>query len=102
MSLFYSQIILAEEQVYRLPKDIQATSQYINLQLDPELSDYNGNTVIDIEVSKTAKGVGIHWKNLTVKSIMLVSGKNKRTLTATEGEYDIQWLSDGNPIKEGK
>jgi alanyl aminopeptidase len=100
--LFTSQVSFASEQNHRLPEHITATSQYINLILDPELDDYSGNTVVDIKLSKSTDRIGIHWKDLTVNSIVLVSGNDERVLSATAGEFEINWLSDSNAIKPGK
>jgi len=101
LGLLFPQLTYANQQEHRLPEHIKATSQYIDLQLDPALKDYSGNTVIDITVNKKTDSLGIHWKDLTVKSIILVSDKAERSLTATAGEYDINWLADGDEIAKG-
>lgn len=104
--LFYAltcQQGFAKQLDYRLSKNIQPTSQYIELDLDPAKQGYTGETTIDINVKKQADSIGLYWLNVNVVSIELVSSsKIKRELKAKQGKYDIHWLSDGKPIKSGK
>lgn len=93
---------LAESVDYRLPPEIQPLAQAIELRLDPATTDYSGKTVLQINVLEDVERLGIYQLRLDMNSITLRSGADVRTLDATIGEYDINWLSDGDVIVAGQ
>lgn len=99
--VFTSQAVFAKQEVHRLPTTTMPTAQSIELNLDPDKTGYSGRANIDITVSDSVKHIGIHWVDLNVSSITLVSKDDNRLLSASAHEYDIQWLSDGKPIRAG-
>ncbi len=86
---------------YRLPPEIQPLAQSIELTLDPSKPDYSGVTVIEIDIKTDVDRIGIYQIGLEMPAIKLSTGAQQRTLEATEGEYDINWLSDGEVIPAG-
>ena len=95
--------IAADESVdYRLPPEIQPTAQAIELKLDPSKPDYSGKTLLQINIESDVDRIGIYQIGLDMPIIKLRSGAQQRTLQATEGEYDINWLSDGAVIPAGR
>ncbi|WP_019026881.1 M1 family metallopeptidase [Colwellia piezophila] len=101
MQVILSPLALAETEEHRLPSATVPTAQSIEMHLDPTKDGYSGITTIDINVTKATKRIGIHWLDLTVKSITLKNNNSERVLTASKGKYDIQWLSDGKDIASG-
>jgi len=97
-----SSAVAADEPVdYRLPPEIQPTAQTIDLRLDPGTPDYSGSTVLQLEIDSDVDRIGIYQRGLNMPVIKLRSGSDERTLEATVGEYDINWLSDGATIPAG-
>ncbi len=94
--------IAADESVdYRLPPEIRPIAQSIDLTLDPGIPDYSGSTVLQIEVDSDVDRIGIYQIGLDMRAITLRSDSDERTLVATVGEYDINWLSDGAIVSAG-
>jgi len=100
--LVLSSTVFAEEAVeYRLPPGIYPLSQSIELRLDPNVADYTGSTTIKIKVDKTADRIGIYQLGLRMNHIVLKGQDGERELTATIGEWNINWLADGKPVAPG-
>lgn len=91
----------AQDIDYRLPSHIAPTAQRIALDLDPSVADYTGRTEIDIEVKSDSDRIGVYQVGLDLESITLSGPGSERELAATAGDWDITWLSDGQPIKAG-
>ncbi len=95
-------LAMAQEAVdYRLPPGITPTAQSIHLRLDPSQPDYGGETTIRIDIDEPTSRIGIYQRGLDMQSITLSGANGGRTLTATGGEWDINWLSDGEQIAAG-
>ena len=93
----------AEEPVdYRLPPGIQPVAQAIELRLDPGVPDYSGKTVLKLNIEQDVQRIGIYQIGLDMSAITLRGMSQQRTLGATPGEYDINWLSDGATIAAGE
>ncbi len=86
---------------YRLPPGITPTAQSIHLRLEPAQPDYTGETTIRIDIDEPTSRIGVYQLGLDMQSITLSGQGGERTLTATAGEWDISWLSDGQPIAAG-
>ena len=102
-ALFFSPAFLsaAENADYRLPTGISPTSQAIELRLDPSVSDYSGTTTIWLTIDQATDRIGLHQLGLDMTSIVLTSADDARALDASVGEWDINWLSDGDDIAPG-
>jgi len=96
-----SSLLAAENLDYRLPSGVVPTSQSIELTLDPAQADFSGRTTIHLTVEQTTDKIGIYQLGLEMNSIVLSSGEERRSLLAREGEWDINWLSDGSEIASG-
>lgn len=92
----------AESVDYRLPPEIQPSAQSIHLTLDPAKEDFSGSTVLQLDISEGVDRIGIYQIDVEMSVIRLRSGDSERTLTAEVGDYDINWLSDGEPIAAGQ
>lgn len=100
--LVLSCTVSAEEAVdYRLPPGIYPLSQSIELNLDPNVADYSGSTIIKLKVEETADRLGIYQLGLAMERMVLKGGSAERVLSATIGEWNINWLADGDPITPG-
>ena len=91
----------AEEVDYRLPAGVEPASQTIELKLDPSKSNYSGQTTINLAVERETDRIGINQVGLDMTSIVLSSGGKQRPLQATDDEWEISWLADGNKIAPG-
>ena len=91
----------AENSDYRLPIGTTPTFQAIDLRLDPSTPDYSGTTTIRLTIHQPTDKIGLHQLGLDLKSIVLTSADHTRALRASVGEWDINWLSDGNDIAPG-
>ena len=91
----------AEEADYRLPAGITPTSQAIELRLDPSTPDYTGTTTIRLTIDQPTDKIGLHQLDLDMTSIVLSSATDRRALRSDVGEWDINWLSDGEDIAPG-
>jgi aminopeptidase N len=102
-ALFFSPAFLsaAENADYRLPTGISPTSQAIELRLDPSVSDYSGTTTIWLTIDQATDRIGLHQLGLDMTSIVLTSADDARALDVSVGEWDINWLSDGDDIAPG-
>jgi alanyl aminopeptidase len=93
---------LGEDAVdYRLPPGISPDSQNVELRLDPAIAEFSGNTTIKLRVEQDAERIGLHQLRLDMTRIELSGGGAKRSLTATEDDWDINWLADGETISAG-
>ncbi|WP_221932929.1 M1 family metallopeptidase [Thalassotalea sp. PS06] len=72
------------------------------MNLDPNKEEYSGITKIDFRVTQPTNRIGIHWLDLNIKSITLKQKNEDRKLSASKGEYDIQWLSSEKEIPVGE
>ncbi len=86
---------------YRLPLQVQPTSQSIELKLDPERTDYSGHVTIQLKVTKDGEKIGLHQVGLTLNSIKLSGSGQTRELHSVVGDYDINWLSDDKSVNAG-
>jgi aminopeptidase N len=93
--------IAGETADYRLPASIVPVSQTIELRLDPSQSDFSGHTTINLTIGQTTDRIGINQVGLDMTSIVLSSAGAGRILHATDGEWEIAWLADGNEIAPG-
>ena len=100
--IFLSTVAAAEPVDYRLPPGIQPVAQSIELKLDPGVPDYSGRTVFKLNIEQDVKRIGIYQIGLDMPAITLRGASGERTLAATPGEYDINWLSDGADIPAGE
>ncbi len=101
--LFFGSVVIADESdVFRLPQSIQPTEQAIELILDPDKPDYTGRTVFKLNIAEDVEQIGIYQIGIEMSAITLKSGSNVRTLSATQADYDINWLADGNTIAAGQ
>jgi len=102
-ALFFSPAFLsaAENADYRLPTGISPTSQAIELRLDPSVSNYSGTTTIWLTIDQATDRIGLHQLGLDITSIVLTSADDARALDVSVGEWDINWLSDGDDIAPG-
>lgn len=87
---------------YRLPAHTVPSSQHVELRLDPTRPDYSGSTRIALTVKERTERIGVYQIGLALQDIRLVSASGSRTLSTTPGEWDISWLSDGDPIEPGE
>jgi len=87
---------------YRLPPDIRPLSQDIELRIDPAQAAFTGRTQIRITVQAESDRIGIYRKGLDFGSVLLTSGSSSREFAAEDGDYDLCWLSDGQPIAPGE
>ncbi len=87
---------------YRLPTAIQPTMQSIILRVDPAQTAYSGQVEIQLTIDATVERIGIHQLGLNMTAITLSEGDNARRLQAEEGDWEINWLSDGSPIEAGQ
>ena len=100
--LVLSSAVYAGEAVeYRLPPGVYPLSQSIELHLDPDVADYTGSTTIKIRVETAADRIGIYQLGLTMNRIVLKGQDVERDLAATIGEWNINWLADGQLIAPG-
>ena len=86
---------------YRLPAGISPTAQAIELKLDPSQPDYAGTTVINLTVEQPTDRIGLHQLDLELTSVVLASDNGSRTLQPSVGDWDINWLGDGDEIAPG-
>jgi aminopeptidase N len=86
---------------YRLPEGIAPTSQAIELVVDPSKPDYTGTTTINLTIEQATDRIALHQLNLDLTAITLSSGDDRRTLQSSIGEWDINWLTDGEEIAPG-
>ncbi len=101
--LFCTSAVLADDSaIFRLPQSIQPTEQAIELKLDPSQPDYSGRTLFKLDIKEDVEQIGIYQIDIEMTSITLSSGSDSRVLEATEADYDINWLSDGNTIVAGQ
>ena len=101
-ALAFVPMAIAQDAVdYRLPPGITPTAQSIHLRLDPSQPDYTGETTIDLEIAAPTERVGVYQIGLEMSEITLTGADGERILTATDGEWDMSWLADGNPIEPG-
>jgi len=95
-------VLFADDDVdYRLPAGITPTSQAIELVLDPSIPDYTGTTTIDLTIEQPTGKIGLHQLDLDLTSVVLTSGDGSRSLQSSIGEWDINWLTDGEDIAPG-
>ncbi|MGI9200236.1 MAG: M1 family metallopeptidase [Woeseiaceae bacterium] len=92
----------AESVDYRLPPEIQPSAQSIHLTLDPAKEDFSGSTVLQLDIAEDVDRIGIYQTGIEMSGITLRSGDSERTLSAEVGDYDINWLSDGETIAAGE
>ena len=95
-------VVSADDDVdYRLPSGIAPTSQAIELVLDPSKPGYAGTTTINLTIEQPTDRIALHQLNLDLSRITLISGDDSRTLQSSVGEWDINWLADGEEILSG-
>ena len=58
-------------QDYRLPSDVIPVQQSVNLQLDPDQTDYTGSTTIQIEVKKATQTFEFHAEEMELTKVTL-------------------------------
>ena len=92
----------AESVDYRLPPEIQPSAQSIHLTLDPAKEDFSGSTVLQLDIAEDVDRIGIYQIDVAMSAITLRSGDGERMLSAEVGDYDINWLSDGETIAAGQ
>ena len=95
-------VLFADDDVdYRLPAGITPTSQAIELVLDPSIPDFTGTTTINLTIEQPTDKIALHQLDLDLTSIVLTSGHGSRSLQSSIGEWDINWLTDGENIAPG-
>jgi len=94
-------LLFADDVDYRLPAGITPTSQAIELTLDPSKPDYSGATTIGLTIERSTDKIALHQLGLDLTSIVLTSDGDSRSLQSSIGEWDINWLSDGEKIAPG-
>ena len=101
--LFCTSIVFADDSaVFRLPESIEPTEQAIELTLDPNKPDFTGRTVFQLNIKEDVEKIGIYQIGIEMSEITLTSESTSRTLAATEADYDINWLADGETIAAGQ
>ncbi len=101
-TLAFAGAALGEDAVdYRLPPGISPGSQNIELRLDPSVAEFSGRTTIKLKIDQDTDRIGIHQLRLDMTKIELTGGGRTRRLTATEGDWEINWLADGKKIHAG-
>lgn len=95
-------LLFADNVDYRLPAGITPTAQAIELTLDPSKPDYTGTTTIDLTVEQPVDKFALHQLRLEMTSIVLRSDTEERSLQSSIGEWDINWLTDGEEIAPGE
>ena len=94
--------VMAQESVaYRLPPEIQPSSQTIELNIDPAEIEYFGRTTIQLSITERTDRIGIYQIGLDLSAISLSINGESRPLDEREGAFDISWLSDGHEIAAG-
>jgi len=96
------QAATAQDVDYRLPSHIVPTAQHIHLELDPAVADYTGSTTISIRVGEDSDRIGVYQLGLELSDITLSGAGTERSLDATAGDWDINWLADGETIPAGE
>ena len=87
---------------YRLPAGVEPVSQVIELTLDPSREDFSGTTSIELVIDAETDRIAINQVGLVLTRIELASGRERRDLQATEGDWERSWLADGKPIAPGE
>lgn len=83
--------VIAKDVEYRLPSAVTPTFQQIHLTIDPDKPDFQGTTVIDIEITSPVPKVGFYQKDILVSNAELRQGNRIIPLRMTIGDYDINW-----------
>jgi len=86
---------------YRLPTTVVPQAQEIHLRLDPSVADYSGETTVALQVETEVERIGVHQVGLELSEIVLTGGGETRRLEASQGDWDISWLADGERIPPG-
>lgn len=102
MILAATRVPAGEAVDFRLPPEIQPLEQRIELRIDPSVTGYSGRVSIDLQVRETVPRIGIYQIGLEMSTIELSADGPPRQLRATPGEYDINWLADGEAIAPGE
>ncbi|MFC6438612.1 M1 family metallopeptidase [Bowmanella sp. JS7-9] len=92
----------ASDEVYRLPQTIQPTLQTIDLTVDPDSPDYQGETTISLDIQQPTDKVGFYKKELTILSAELVSEAGTIPLSIEEASNEIFWAKSSQTIAAGK
>jgi len=100
VSLFIGSTLAADVD-YRLPSGITPTAQSVVLTLDQSKPDSSGTTTIKLTVDEPTDKIALYQLNLDMTSIILESGGTSRSLESSIGEWDINWLTDGEEIAPG-
>ena len=95
-------VLFADDDVdHRLPTGVTPTSQAIELVLDPSIPDYTGTTTIHLTIEQPTDKIALHQLDLDLTSVVLAADDDSRTLQSSIGEWDINWLTDGEDIAPG-
>jgi aminopeptidase N len=101
VGLFVSPVFADNDVDYRLPAGVTPTAQAIELTLDPSKPDYTGTTTINLTIDQPTDKIALHQLDLDLTSVVLASDEDSRSLQSSIGEWDINWLADGEDIAPG-
>ena len=98
--------------IERLPADVRATSQAIQLKLDPSQDEYSGSVSIAITVEKARQDILVHAQKLDLDEITLhpvgTAGDTAEPIDLEEGDTDDEegmihlQRGDGESIAPGR
>jgi alanyl aminopeptidase len=103
MLLCISNLTLAADVDYRLPKSTVVEEQSIALTLDPASDGFTGTTALTLRVREPVEHIGLHWVGLELAPPQMIDAEGTaRTLTYEPGDYEMWWLGDGDTIAPGQ
>jgi alanyl aminopeptidase len=87
---------------YRLPPGVAPSRQDITLTVDPSSKIFSGRTRIAVTVEREVPRIGIYQAGLTLSRVVLAAADTQRALGVTAGDWEMNWLADGEIIAPGR
>jgi aminopeptidase N len=85
----------------RLSKDVVPTLQTIELEADPDSTNYSGRVVITLDVRSPMREIQLHADGQKLDRIALSQGGKPVPVTETRGERGLLTLAAANPLSRG-
>ena len=87
---------------FRLSQDVVPIAQTLTLHIDPENTDYSGNTTIALQLANESATIRLHAKDMQINSLQLLRNDQAIEVRHESGEHGLLTIQASEPFAPGK
>ena len=86
---------------FRLAQNIRPVAQQLTLNIDPDNSDYSGDTTIALQLADESASIRLHAKDMQINSLTLSRDDAELAVSHVSGEHGLLTISAAEPFAAG-